>query len=81
LHGIEVGRPDRVAAGADADCDGAVIGQQIVALAASVDVERTQSRAEAEGRNIACGARNAGLGEREIDGILKGLIFLYQGQS
>ena len=69
LHCIEVRRADRVSAGSNSHRNRAVVSQQVVALAASIDIECAEPCAEAEARHIAGDTRNTGLGEREINGI------------
>ncbi len=53
LDRIQVGRSDGISAGADANCDGTIVGQQIIAFTAAIDVECAKPSAEAERRDIA----------------------------
>ncbi len=46
FDGVEVGCADGVATGADADGDGAVVGEEVVALTGSVDVDGAEAGAE-----------------------------------
>src|SRR5450756_733537 len=79
LDGVEVRHADRISAGADSNRDGSVVGDQVIAIAAAVNLNGSQARRVIEARNIAgCpgtvrGDRTSGtagdarLGQRGVD--------------